>query len=163
MFSWCANYSSLCSSNPYVRGQCTKTCGYCDGGKYLNRDIAELLCSSLHVSNDLGISQKTYFDGYCRYGDAKSHWIKVATAINLVSCYETCQKTDDCVAFSYSIDSKDNCNLYKGGPYTYGSDHPISKCYIMPLGNFSMSEVFINNNTVQYSILSTRNIQNYLP
>ena len=48
-------------------------------------------------------------------------------------CKEECISWG-CVAFAYSYDN-DYCDLYRNGPYTYGSGSKSTKCYIMPSGN----------------------------
>ena len=45
-------------------------------------------------------------------------------------CQQHCIGNTGCVAFSYSSGSK-TCNLYEGGPYTYGNGKRGTKCYIM--------------------------------
>ena len=54
---------------------------------------------------------------------------------NDVKCYEICQNTKGCSAFSFEYSAVDEpCNTYTDGPYTYGNDRVNTKCYILPNG-----------------------------
>ena len=49
-------------------------------------------------------------------------------------CYYECVAADNCVAFAYgkySQNTKKNCYLYQGGPYTHGNDRDDTTCHIM--------------------------------
>ena len=57
-------------------------------------------------------------------------------------CYENCQAmaSDGCVAFAYSPADSEQCDLYRGGPYTYGTGDSGSTCYLMQIGIFHLEE-----------------------
>ena len=76
----------------------------------------------------------TTYAGRCTYGSDERNWIKPVTASNVFKCKQQCLVTGGCVAFSYSKETKDNCILYEGGPYTHGNDRSDTTCYIMPKG-----------------------------
>ena len=52
-----------------------------------------------------------------------------------VKCYKKCQKTIGCNAFSFEYNNVlEPCNMYTGGPYTYGNGRVNTKCYVLPKG-----------------------------
>ena len=76
------------------------------------------------------------FAGYCEYGSGESNHLSGIRNISSVSkCQEECRISVGCVAFSYG-ESMD-CDLYRGGPYTYGDGTDRITCYIMPIGKFT--------------------------
>ena len=86
------------------------------------------------------------FDGYCRYGSDDKNWIKELDATNKHNCYEQCQTTDGCTAFAYESNGPHkDCDLYRGGPYTYGSGRMNTICYNMPTGNLTYSYSYYYN------------------
>ena len=61
------------------------------------------------------------FDGRCQDRSNGYNLIKTIFALSsLVLCKENCQAISDCAAVDYSSDN--DCNLYRGGPYTHGVD-----------------------------------------
>ena len=77
----------------------------------------------------------TSFTGRCLYGSNEKDVIDDTgyDAKNISSCEEFCLKHVDCVAFGYNKYSTiDNCDIYRGGPYTYGDGAWNHICYIMP-------------------------------
>ena len=82
------------------------------------------------------MSQLHAFDGDCRYRPNNINRIKELGATNAQSCYEQCEITDGCTAFAYKSNAPNkDCNLYREGPYTFGSGRENQTCYIMPRGN----------------------------
>ena len=86
------------------------------------------------ISNILGIAYRQDFDGFCRKGDGSKDYIKDLQAKNVGSCYQTCKDTSGCVAFAFTPESTDNCDLYRGGPYTRGSGRAGSQCFPLEPG-----------------------------
>ncbi len=80
----------------------------------------------------------SYFGGLCRYGSDYRDHFKTITSTNPHECQQNCIDITGCVAFSYTSDAIENCNLYRGGPYTYGSGKPDTTCYIIQ-GKFSFT------------------------
>ena len=99
------------------------------------------------------------FDGYCRYGSNEKDWIKEVET-NLQNCYNQCKTTDGCTAFAYD-ESRNYCDLYRGGPYTKGSGRENTKCYTMPTGNstyitsyhFHIINLTIYSNTYEQNVV----------
>ena len=90
--------------------------------------------------NSLAPDNFLRFSGMCRYrryGDGKDYrdWIKVFTVTNTLECQRHCIDNTGCTAFSYQnhINKRyvENCNLYEGGPYTYGNGQADTTCYII--------------------------------
>ena len=67
--------------------------------------------------------------------------VAAVTVEGAKQCYEKCQTMpiNDCVAFAYSPADSRECDLYRGGPYTYGSGDFGSTCYIRPTGKFHLN------------------------
>ena len=78
------------------------------------------------------------FYGYCRDGDKQKKLIYDIRTKSPLGCQERCETTKNCVAFSFNRNVRRNCDLYEGGPYTYGwkfygeKDKDLIKCYLMP-------------------------------
>ena len=76
------------------------------------------------------------FNGLCRYGSDKWERIKDVDTIGVDECKKNCLQLPSCSAYSYTENYVGNdCDLYSGGPYTYGKtvyDH--SKCYVLNTG-----------------------------
>lgn len=76
--------------------------------------------------------------GFCRYADDQSEHLSANSTIVLPddmeakeqSCKGQCQSHGDCTAYSFSSDNS-HCDLYKGGPYTYGSGRAGTTCNIL--------------------------------
>ena len=78
------------------------------------------------------------YSGYCRFESDKKDTIRELNTLNVRACYKECQSTKDCVAFAFDDDDTgNNCDLYRGGPYTYGNGREYTTCYIMPAGKFN--------------------------
>ena len=76
-----------------------------------------------------------FYEGWCRYGSDNRGWMEGHATNNDVKCYEICQNTNGCSAFSFEYSTVDEpCNTYTDGPYTYGNDRVNTKCYILPNG-----------------------------
>ena len=107
----------------------------------------------------LDLAELTSFIGYCRYGFYDGNLIDSANAISAGQCYEKCKTfpNNECVAFTYSPGDPIECDVYRGGPYTYGNSSPGSTCYLMPqIGRFclvlcSYKSILFHNNIAYYS------------
>ena len=84
---------------------------------------------------------KHSFIGFCRWGDNKYDTITDVRTKTPLICQRECEKTENCTAFSYNTNVIRNCELYQGGPYTYGRNIYDSKgtkndtsvkCHLMP-------------------------------
>ena len=67
-------------------------------------------------------------------------------------CYYECVAADNCVAFAYgkySQNTKKNCYLYQGGPYTHGNDRDDTTCHIMIKAGIFLA-FYICKKTVEY-------------
>ena len=71
------------------------------------------------------------FGGWCRYGSDDRDQMTNSNVINAQECQQHCVDKRECVAFSYESNNAESCQLYKGGPYTYGSGRMNTTCYIM--------------------------------
>ena len=71
------------------------------------------------------------FDGLCRDGSGKRDWLNAITKKAASECWEECDVTSGCVAFSYKTEGEINCYLYQKGPYTHGTGKKNTKCYVM--------------------------------
>ena len=77
------------------------------------------------------------YNGFCRFGSGRKNWIFDLDTANAMECYEQCKLRGDCVAFAYNLNFAGNdCDLYRGGPYTYGNGRKDTTCYVMPEGIF---------------------------
>ena len=95
------------------------------------------------------------FIGFCKYGSGESNEITDVRTKTPLKCQEECEKTANCTAFSYNTNVIRNCELYEGGPYTYGyniydskgtKNDTTVKCYIMPSkGKYYHSSIAISN------------------
>merc|ERR1739844_128822 len=56
------------------------------------------------------------FIGYCRDDDGNRDHIRSEGASNANICYDKCKAEGGCVAFAYSPDDTNECDLYGGGP-----------------------------------------------
>ena len=74
-----------------------------------------------------------------------------ALAINSdVKCYKKCQKTIGCNAFSFEYNNVlEPCNMYTGGPYTYGNGRVNTKCYVIPKGQI-LNILFLQMKAIVY-------------
>ena len=81
------------------------------------------------------------FIGFCKYGSGESNEITDVRTKTTMKCQQECEKTANCTAFSFNTNVIRNCELYEGGPYTYGyniydskgtKNDTSVKCYIMP-------------------------------
>ena len=79
------------------------------------------------------VAPTSYFGGFCRYGSDNSENMEMQgiTVNNPQKCQQYCMGNTGCVAFSYTNGTTKNCNLYKGGPYTYGNGKRDTTCYSM--------------------------------
>ena len=77
----------------------------------------------------------SFHDGWCRYGSDYRGWMEALAINSDVKCYKKCQKTIGCNAFSFEYNNVlEPCNMYTGGPYTYGNGRVNTKCYVLPKG-----------------------------
>ena len=77
-----------------------------------------------------------FYEGWCRFGSDYREWMKGLSTKSDVKCYEKCQTTNGCSAFSFEYNNvEEPCNIYTNGPYTYGSGRANTKCYILPKGD----------------------------
>ena len=73
------------------------------------------------------------FIGNCEDNSDDSYPDSIVSAQDCTECEEKCRKMSMCVAFSLDLPTvNDNCNLYKGGPYTHGNGKTGTLCYILP-------------------------------
>ena len=78
-----------------------------------------------------------FFDGWCRYGSDNREWTMGYAIKNDILCYQKCQNTTGCSAFSFEYsDVEEPCNIYAGGPYTYGNGRVNTKCHTIPKGQY---------------------------
>ena len=76
------------------------------------------------------------FSGWCRYGSGESNYQRdLGLTSSISKCQEECQISVGCVAFTYGENT--DCDLWQGGPYTYGNGRPGYTCYIMQIGNLT--------------------------
>ena len=76
-----------------------------------------------------------FFDGWCRYGSDNRDWMNGYAIKNDILCHQKCQNTTGCSAFSFEYnDVEEPCNIYAGGPYTYGNGRVNTKCHTIPKG-----------------------------
>jgi len=77
--------------------------------------------------------------GFCRYGDNQNEHLS-ANAITVQtgnneskeeSCKQQCESYVNCTAYAFTSESS-YCDLYQGGPYTYGSGRAGTTCNILP-------------------------------
>ena len=87
-------------------------------------------------------SQLQEFDGKCSFGTNYRDFMYEESpdidVITVQNCYDQCKVTDGCTAFDYDANVMD-CDLYSGGPYTYGDrnanlNRENKKCYTMSKG-----------------------------
>ena len=99
--------------------------------------ITKLL--SFSTTLDSQIIEKSYV-GFCRCdrcGRTKKSVNSSYHTVNDSDCQQGCEATKDCTAFAIEPGNvKKNCNLYRGGPYTYGSGKEGTICYVSNNGNF---------------------------
>ena len=77
------------------------------------------------------------FEGFCREENGRSKdLIGDFPTANIGSCYQKCKDTEGCVAFAFTPENTDNCDLYRGGPYTRGSGRAGSQCFPLEPGTF---------------------------
>ena len=83
------------------------------------------------LANDVA----TVFNGYCRYGSDSKDTFKSIDSDDVEECKRQCVATPNCVAYAYreNYGGKD-CDLYRGGPYTYGNGRADIRCYILKRG-----------------------------
>ena len=81
--------------------------------------------------NPLGLDNLENFGGWCRYGSDNSDWNDAITVIDVLECQQHCIDNTECAAFAYTRWVTINCDLYQGGPYTYGNGKSDTTCYIM--------------------------------
>ena len=84
-----------------------------------------------------------FFDGWCRYGSDNREWTNGYAIENDILCYQKCQNTTGCSAFSFEYnDVEEPCNIYAGGPYTYGNGRVNTKCHTIPKGQYRNSCIY---------------------
>merc|ERR1712029_269419 len=125
----------LCKTEPscvaFARGWNPKKpgCNLYEGGPYTYGTGGE---SSTCYIMDL---PKKHFAGFCRDGSNQKeyYWVSLSKT-NEQECLRLCKALPFCVAFARGWNpKKPGCNLYEGGPYTYGTGGESSTCYIMDL------------------------------
>ena len=89
---------------------------------------------SLVLSNFILDWKKTFFQGGCRDSSENYDVIDQINDVSLDRCMSKCGFTDKCVAFAY-LELKKVCLLYRGGPYTHGTDNQTMKCYVLNSDN----------------------------
>ena len=91
----------------------------------------------------LDIAPDVSFLGFCRFGSDEKNVIESIDAPDSVTCKQKCLESNGCVAFALEPRTVNrNCNLYQGGPYTYGSGKSDTFCYPIP-GNCGFWEHII--------------------
>ena len=83
------------------------------------------------MTNPFALGELASFGGWCRYGSDERNWIESVTVSTYIECEQVCRGNTKCVAFSYKANVNNNCNLYEGGPYTYGDGRTGTACYIL--------------------------------
>jgi len=71
--------------------------------------------------------------GFCRYGDNENENLDGKALVDGTGkggCKQQCQTTVDCTAYAFTSENS-HCDLYKGGPYTYGSGAHGVTCSIL--------------------------------
>ena len=77
----------------------------------------------------------TVFNGYCRYGNDSKDFIKFIDTDDVQECKRQCVANPNCTAYAYRENYGGNdCDLYKGGPYTYGNGRTDIICYVRKRG-----------------------------
>ena len=77
--------------------------------------------------------ERRTFDGYCRDKNGGKDIIDYIPVKDKSECHKNCDKDAECVAFAFNrnnINSK-NCDLYRKGPYIFGSGKNATTCYII--------------------------------
>ena len=92
-----------------------------------------------------------FYEGWCRFGSDYREWMKGLSTKSDVKCYEICQTTNGCSAFSFEYNNvEEPCNIYTNGPYTYGSGRANTKCYILPKGDYPIccknADIYLSTN-----------------
>ena len=85
-----------------------------------------------------------FFDGWCRYGSDNREWMNGYAIKNDILCHQKCLNTTGCSAFSFEYnDVEEPCNIYSGGPYTYGNGRVNTKCHTIPKGQYRIPCIYI--------------------
>ena len=86
-----------------------------------------------------------FFDGWCRYGSDNREWMNGFAIKNDILCHQKCLNTTGCSAFSFEYnDVEEPCNIYSGGPYTYGNGRINTKCHTIPKGQYRIPFIYIH-------------------
>ena len=79
-------------------------------------------------------TSRATFNGYCRDRNGEKDIIEYIQVEDKLGCRNKCEVTKECVAYAFNrnkINSK-NCDLYRNGPYIFGSGKNATTCYVMP-------------------------------
>jgi len=81
---------------------------------------------------DCGLPKEA-FEGDCRNAKDGRDLIKgiEVSPKNSYQCHQECIRQTGCAAFAFNKSETESCNLYAGGPYTDGTGHEDTICYIM--------------------------------
>ena len=108
----------------------------------ITSDLESLTKSTKQLTNSSTLENQMIdkiYVGFCRCDQCGRNNRSVISSYrteNDSQCQQGCQVSKDCTAFAFEpINVKKNCNLYRGGPYTYGSGKEDTICYVTHKGN----------------------------
>ena len=83
-------------------------------------------------------SELVTYKSKCQDKNDSFNQIDASDINSFPECRERCHTSPKCIAFAYESNNpgRYNCNRYKGGPYTSGSDASHKTCYILKPGAF---------------------------
>ena len=78
-------------------------------------------------------TSSTTFNGYCRDKNGEKDIIDYIQVKDRLGCRNECKNTKECVAYAFNRNNKNskNCDLYRNGPYIFGSGKNATTCYVM--------------------------------
>ena len=78
-------------------------------------------------------TSKTSFKGYCRDKAGGKDIIDYIPVKDKSECHRNCNENTECVAFAFNRNNinRENCDLYRKGPYIYGSGINGITCYVI--------------------------------